>query len=280
MESAADYIHRLVKSGSRAYKALGQVFLISDQVIEGIVSASTLEPDTPLVEIGPGLGVLTRALAPKVTKMWAVELDCQKIETLTKELRGLAIDFVNKDALQLNLRELWGEKKGYLVGNLPYYITSPLIMHFLEQEDVLSGMTIMVQKEVADRIAAPPGGKTYGVLSVAVQISAQVTKVMDVQPADFWPAPKVTSSVLRLDLRPYPGFDADKKEFFRVLKAAFGQRRKTLGNSLAAGLALSKGDVVKRMRDAGISEGRRAESLSIEEFQVLTKEFAPLLRLN
>ncbi|WP_407305935.1 16S rRNA (adenine(1518)-N(6)/adenine(1519)-N(6))-dimethyltransferase RsmA [Desulfosporosinus sp. SB140] len=274
MESAAEYIQRLIKSGSRARKSLGQVFLISDQVIEGIVSASMLKADTPLVEIGPGLGVLTRALAPMVAKMWAVELDHQKIETLKRELQGFAIDFVNKDALKLNLKELWGDKKGYLVGNLPYYITSPLIMHFLEQEDVLSGMTIMVQKEVADRIAAPPGSKTYGVLSVAVQISAQVTKVMDVMPSNFWPAPKVTSSVLRLDLRPYPGFEADKKEFFRVLKAAFGQRRKTLGNSLAAGLALSKEDVIKRMRDAGISEGRRAESLSIEEFQVLTKVFA------
>lgn len=274
MENAADYVQRLIRGGSRARKSLGQVFLISDQVIEQIVSASTLRPDMPLVEIGPGLGVLTRALAPRVTKMWAVELDQHKFETLNRELKGFSIDFVHKDALELNLKELWGDKKGYLVGNLPYYITSPLIMHFLEQEEALSGMTIMVQKEVADRIAAPPGSKTYGILSVAVQISAQVTKIMDAKPNDFWPAPKVTSSVLRLDLRPYPGFVVDKKEFFRVVKAAFSQRRKTLGNSLAAGLALNKEEVIKRMQDAGISDGRRAESLSIEEFQVLTRAFA------
>ncbi|TGE36496.1 ribosomal RNA small subunit methyltransferase A [Desulfosporosinus fructosivorans] len=273
MESAAEYTQRLVKNGARAHKSMGQVFLMSDEVIDRIVSASTLEPDVPLVEIGPGLGVLTRILAPRVHKMWAVELDNHKIGILNKELSGQSIEIVNQDALKLDLSELWGEKKGYLVGNLPYYITSPLIMHFLEQADRLSGMTIMVQKEVADRIAAPPGSKTYGILSIAVQISAQVTKVMDVLPSAFWPAPKVTSAVIRLDLRPYPGFNVDTKSFFRVVKAAFSQRRKTLGNSLTGGLGLKKEEVIERMQGAGIADGRRAESLSIEEFQVLTKAF-------
>ena len=271
MENAADYTQRLIRSGARAHKSMGQVFLMSDEVIDRIVAASTLQPDVPLVEIGPGLGVLTRVLAPKVQKMWAVELDKHKIGILTKELRGQPIEIVNQDALTLNLNELWGDQKGYLVGNLPYYITSPLIMHFLEQADHLSGMTIMVQKEVADRIAAPPGSKTYGILSIAVQISAEVIKVTDVLPSAFWPAPKVTSAVIRLDLRPYPGFDVDKKDFFRVVKAAFSQRRKTLGNSLAGGLGLKKEGVIERMRSVGISDGRRAETLSIEEFQILTK---------
>ena len=274
MESAAEYTQRLVKSGARAQKSMGQNFLMSDEVIERIVSASTLQSDVPLVEIGPGLGVLTRVLASRVQKMWAVELDKHKISILNKELRGQSIEIINQDALLLNLYELWGDKKGYLVGNLPYYITSPLIMHFLEQADRLSGMTIMVQKEVGDRIAAPPGSKTYGILSIAVQISANVTKVTDVLPSAFWPAPKVTSTVLRLDLRPYPGFNVNKKkDYFRVVKAAFSQRRKTLGNSLAGGLGLKKEEVIERMQSAGISEGRRAESLSIEEFQVLTKAF-------
>jgi len=273
MENAAEYTQRLIKSGARAHKSMGQVFLMSDEVIDGIVSASTLQPDIPLVEIGPGLGVLTRVLAPNVQKMWAVELDQHKIEILNKELHGQPIEIVNQDALKLDLFELWGDKKGYLIGNLPYYITSPLIMHFLEQADRLSGMTIMVQKEVADRIAAPPGSRTYGILSIAVQISAKVTKVMNVAPTAFWPAPKVTSAVIRLDLRPYPGFDVNKKEFFRVVKAAFSQRRKTLGNSLTGGLGLRKEDVIQGLQGAGISEGRRAESLSIEEFQVLTKAF-------
>jgi len=273
MENAAEYTQRLIKSGARAHKSMGQVFLMSDEVIDGIVAASTIESDVPLVEIGPGLGVLTRILAPKVQKMWAVELDKQKIGILNKELHGQPIEIVNQDALKLDLFDLWGDKKGYLIGNLPYYITSPLIMHFLEQADRLCGMTIMVQREVANRIAAPPGSKTYGVLSIAVQISAQVTKVMDVLPSAFWPAPKVTSAVIRLDLRPYPGFDVDKKDFFRVVKAAFSQRRKTLGNSLTGGLGLRKEEVIERLQGAGISDGRRAESLSIEEFQVLTKAF-------
>jgi len=273
MENAAEYTQRLIKSGARAHKSMGQVFLMSDEVIDSIVLASTLQPDVPLVEIGPGLGVLTRVLAPRVQKMWAVELDQHKIGILNKELGGQPIEIVNQDALKLDLFDLWGDQKGYLIGNLPYYITSPLIMHFLEQADRLTGMTIMVQKEVADRIAAPPGSRTYGILSIAVQISAQVTKVMDVAPSAFWPAPKVTSAVIRLDLRPYPGFDVDKKEFFRVVKAAFSQRRKTLGNSLTGGLGLKKEDVIERMQGVGISDGRRAESLSIEEFQVLTKAF-------
>jgi len=273
VETSAEYTQRLVKYGARAHKSMGQVFLISDEVIESIVSASTVEPDVPLVEIGPGLGVLTRALAPKVPKMWAVELDNHKISILKKELKEHPIEIVHQDALKLDLKDLWGDRMGYLVGNLPYYITSPLIMHFLDQADQLSGMTIMVQKEVADRIAAGPGSKTYGILSIAVQISAKVTKVRDVSPSSFWPVPKVTSAVIRLDLRPYPGFNVNKRDFFRVVKAAFSQRRKTLGNSLAGGLGLKKEEVIERMQGAGISDGRRAESLSIEEFQVLTKAF-------
>ncbi|MGI6120508.1 MAG: 16S rRNA (adenine(1518)-N(6)/adenine(1519)-N(6))-dimethyltransferase RsmA [Desulfosporosinus sp.] len=273
MESAAEYTQRLIKSGARAQKSLGQVFLISDEVIESIVSASTLQTDIPVVELGPGLGTVTRVLAQKVPKVWAVELDIHKIEILQKEFRGLPIEIVHQDALNLNLNELWGDKKGYLVGNLPYYITTPLIMHYLKQADYLIGMTIMVQKEVADRITAAPGSKIYSLLSIAVQISAQVTKVVDVLPSAFWPAPKVNSAVLRLEFRTYPGFDVDKEDFFRVVKAAFSQRRKTIGNSLTVGLGLRKGEIKERLQYAGIPDGQRAESLSIEEFLVLTKAF-------
>ena len=275
METAAEYTQRLIKNGARANKSMGQVFLISDEVIDSIVSSSTIHPDVPLVEIGPGLGILTRALLPKVQTLWAVELDKHKIEILNREFKGFPIKIINQDALELNLKELWGEKKGYLVGNLPYYITSPLIMHFLEQDDCLNGMTIMVQKEVADRIVASPGSRTYGILSIAVQISARVSKVRDVLPDAFWPVPKVSSAVLRFDFRPYPGFDADKKLFFRIVKAAFSQRRKTLGNSLSAGLGIKKDEVIIRLKNIGIADGRRAESLSIEEFQSLTKVFEP-----
>ena len=272
MESSVDYTQRLLQAGARAQKSLGQNFLIDDQVIEQIILASELEVNTPLVEVGPGLGVLTRVLAKQVRKMWAVELDLRKMRILQRELQGLPVEIIQGDALELNLSELWGENKGYLIGNLPYYITSPLIMHFLEQSDHLSGMTIMVQEEVANRLVAKPGGKEYGVLSVAVQIAAEVGKVLRVPAQAFWPTPKVNSAVVRFWLRPYPGL-VDKIAFFKVVKAAFGQRRKTLGNSLSAGLGLSKESVSFRLAELGIDEKRRAETLSIEEFMNLTMVF-------
>ena len=272
MESSADYTQRLLRGGARAQKSLGQNFLIDDYVIEQIVSVSALEIDKPLVEVGPGLGVLTRVLAKQVKKMWAVELDQRKLGILQRELQGLPVEIIHGDALELNLSQLWGENKGFLIGNLPYYITSPLIMHFLEQDVHLTGMTIMVQEEVANRLAAKPGGKEYGILSVAVQVAAEVEKVLRVPAQAFWPAPKVNSAVVRLRLRPYPGL-VDKSAFFKVVKAAFGQRRKTLGNSLSAGLRLSKADVLEKLHELGIDEKRRAETLDIEEFLKLADGF-------
>lgn len=272
MESSADYTQRLLRRGARAQKSLGQNFLIDDNVIQQIVLASELKVDTPLVEIGPGLGVLTRVLAKQVRQMWAVELDQRKMGILHRELQGLPVEIIQGDALKLDLSDLWGENKGYLIGNLPYYITSPLIMYFLEQSAHLTGMTVMVQEEVADRIAASPGGKEYGVLSVAVQVAAEVEKVLRVPAQAFWPAPKVNSAVIRLRLRTYPGI-VDKGAFFKVVKAAFGQRRKTLSNSLSAGLGISKEYVALRLSELGINGQQRAETLSIAEFLKLSNGF-------
>lgn len=273
-ESAAEYTRRLLKEGARAHKSLGQNFLVNDMVIEKIAAVCDLTPDTLLVEIGPGLGVLTRVLAGQVDKMWAVELDRGKVELLQRELQGLPVEIIQADALILHLSQLWGDKKGFLVGNLPYYITSPLLMHFLDQSDYLQGMTVMVQKEVADRLAARPGGKTFGVLSVAVQVAAEVEKVIDVPAQSFWPAPKVTSTVVKLNLRPFPNFYVEKQIFFQVVKAAFSQRRKTLANALSAGLGVNKEKVTEILAAAGIQEQRRAETLSIEEFIELTKVYS------
>ncbi|HWQ73556.1 MAG TPA: 16S rRNA (adenine(1518)-N(6)/adenine(1519)-N(6))-dimethyltransferase RsmA [Desulfitobacteriaceae bacterium] len=269
MEKAIDYTQRLLRGGARPQKSLGQNFLIDDNVIEQIVLASKLEADTLLVEIGPGLGILTRVLAKQVSKMWAVELDGKKIGILQRELKGLPVEIINRDALKLDLADLWGERKGYLIGNLPYYITSPLIMHFLNQSNYLTGMTIMVQEEVADRLAAGVGGKEYGVLSVAVQIEAEVEKLIKVPAEAFWPRPKVNSALVRLQFRSYPGI-IDKNSFMKIVKAGFSQRRKTLANSLAAGLQLSKEFVSLRLLELGIDDKRRAETISIEEFIRLT----------
>lgn len=273
MESAFNYTQRLLRGGARAHKSLGQNFLTDDGIINEIVAASIQDSEVPIVEIGPGLGVLTRALAQEAQKVWAIELDRGKIELLTRELKGLPIEILNMDALKLDLREIWGEKKGVLVGNLPYYITSPLLMHFLEQKESLQSMVVMVQKEVADRIVAKPGGKAYGILSIAVQISAQAEKVIEVPPKAFWPAPKVTSAVVKLNVRPYPGFKVAEKDFYRVVKASFSQRRKTIGNSLSAGLGVDKKQAGLILEKAGVDDQRRAETLSIEEFQTLTEVY-------
>lgn len=271
MENAYDYTRRLLKGGAKAHKGLGQNFLTDDEVINEIVAASVKDPEVPVVEIGPGLGVLTRILAKEAQKVWAVELDRAKLGLLHRELQGLPVEILNMDALELDLRKIWGEKKGVLVGNLPYYITSPLIMHFLEQKESLQSMIVMVQKEVADRLVAKPGGKDYGILSIATQLSAHPEKILEVPPKAFLPAPKVTSAVVRFDLRPYPGFRVHEKDFFRVVKASFSQRRKTLVNSLSGGLSVDKKIVSQILAQAGIDEQRRAETLSIEEFQVVTE---------
>jgi 16S rRNA (adenine1518-N6/adenine1519-N6)-dimethyltransferase len=265
LESALDYTQRLLRRGARAYKSLGQNFLIDDEVIAQIVQASELNPDTLLVEVGPGLGVLTRVLARQVQKMWAVELDRKKIAILQRELQGLPVEIIYGDALQLELTQLWGNSQGFLIGNLPYYITSPLIMHFLEQSASLTGMTIMVQEEVANRLAAHAGSKDYGVLSVAVQIAAEVEKVTRVPAEAFWPVPKVNSAVVRLRLRPFPGI-RDKEALLKIVKAGFSQRRKTLVNSLSAALQLPKEIVSLKLGELGIDERRRSETVSIEEF--------------
>lgn len=272
-EKAADYTKRLLKSGAKARKALGQNFLIDDRVIAEIIQASELDPETPVVEIGPGLGVLTRELAQAVDELWAVELDEAKVGLLKKELQGMKVQILHQDALTLDLRKLWGERQGYLIGNLPYYITSPLLNHFLSQTGSLTGMTVMVQKEVAERIIAAPGSKAYGILSIAIQISAEVTKALNVPASAFSPAPKVESAVIRLRVRPYPNFRVERQAFFRIVKGAFAQRRKNLGNTLSAALNIPKAVALNLLSEAGVSGERRAETLSIEEFQTLTEVF-------
>lgn len=271
MESASQYTKRLLRQGAQAHHSLGQNFLVDDRVIQGIVENSRLESDVPLLEVGPGLGTLTRVLARQVIEMWAVELDTHKIPLLRRELQGLPVEILHENALNLDLAALWPGRKGYVIGNLPYYITSPLLNHFLAQAASLTGMTVMVQKEVADRLVASPGSRTYGILSIAVQLAADVEQVMEVPASAFWPPPKVKSAVVKLVPRPYPGFHTDQARFFRTVKAAFGQRRKNLANSLTAGLNLTKERVVGLLGEAGIDGQRRAETLSIEEFQTLAE---------
>lgn len=266
-ETAADYTRRVLRHGGRAKKSLGQNFLVDDFVIERIVQEGIPEEDIPLVEIGPGLGGLTRVLMTRTQRLWAIELDLEKVELLQREFAESPVNFLHADALKVNLTDLWGKEKGWLVGNLPYYITNPLLMHFLEQEEYLQGMTVMVQKEVADRMMAQPGGRNYGILSIALQLAAEVKKLFDVPPSAFLPQPKVTSTVLKLKIRRYPGFEVERPLFFKVIKAAFGQRRKNLSNSLSAGLGKPKEEILSVLQAIGIDGNLRAENISILDYQ-------------
>jgi len=266
-ESAEEYTRRVLGPRGRAKKSLGQNFLTDDSIIQNIVEKGIPEADFPVVEIGSGPGGLTRALLRKIRRLWAVELDREKIEILRREFTGEQPVIWQGDALKLNLTDIWGKEKGWLIGNLPYYITNPLLNHFLEQKDSLLGMTVMVQKEVADRIIAKPGGREYGILSIAIQLEAEVTRLFDVPPTAFRPQPRVTSTVLRLDIRPFPGFTAGRPSFFRVVRAAFAQRRKTLLNTLSAGLNMPKEKVGEMLEAVGIDSKMRAEELGILDYQ-------------
>ncbi len=271
-ETALAYTRRMLRQGGRAKKYLGQNFLVDDDIISRIVNEGIPEQNMPLIEIGPGPGGLTRELIKLKQRLWAVELDQEKVQLLSQEF-GHNLKLIHMDALRLQLQELWGNERGWLIGNLPYYITNPLLMHFLSQKDSLYGMTVMVQKEVADRMVAQPGIKDYGILSIAVQLSANVYKLFDVPPAAFLPQPKVTSTVLKLDIRSYPGFDVNEAIFLKVVKAAFSQRRKTLLNTLVAGLGLNKNEVSEILLSIGIKEKSRAEEITIIDYQQITKSY-------
>lgn len=271
METAFAYTRRILKKYElQARKSLGQNFLVDDGVLTRIITGSGLGQGDKVLEVGPGTGALTRKLIELAGQVWAVELDDILSEVLKEEFRPVSrVKIIHSDALQLYVGDLGlapGEKLK-LIANLPYYITSPLIRHFLNQRNYFSSMTVMVQEEVARRIVARPGSKDYGVLSIAVQVYSQASILFTVSPGSFMPAPKVSSAVVRLDLLENPRVDPELEEhFFKVIKAAFGQRRKTLINSLSQGLSLDKESVTLIVQRLEIPLQARAESLSIEVF--------------
>ena len=270
IESAETYTTRLLRKSPRIRKSLGQNFLIDDTVITDIVDQ--VPPEAPLLEIGAGLGVMTRYFICRNQEFWAIELDRDKATLLETEYGDSHVTLLTGNALDTDLARLWPKRRGWIVGNLPYYITNPLVMHFLAQKNLLQAMTIMVQKEVATRICAVPGGKDYGILSIAVQASAHPEPLFDVPPTAFIPAPKVVSTVLTLHIRPHPDLmGTDEESFFRVVKAAFSTRRKIIANTLASGLSLDKSYVLDVLRQTGIEATRRPETLSIAEFCSLTQ---------
>ncbi|MBO8127819.1 MAG: 16S rRNA (adenine(1518)-N(6)/adenine(1519)-N(6))-dimethyltransferase RsmA [Peptococcaceae bacterium] len=257
----------------RPRKSLGQNFLLSHGVLEQIVAAAALEPDDVVLEIGPGLGVLTRELAAAGAKVIALELDRGFLTVLQESLADCDnVELVHGDALKIDLRALMAQKSNNgrfkLVSNLPYYITTPLVTRVLEEEMPLERMVIMVQKEVAARFTALPGTKEYGSLSVLVQYYTRPSIVCRVSRRAFYPPPEVDSAVVKLVKRDVPAVRvANRSLFFKIVRAAFAQRRKVLPKALAgAGLAASKDEWAKILQSAGIDPRRRGETLSLEEF--------------
>lgn len=262
--------------GFRFSKSLGQNFLIEKSVLEKIIDGAEITEADNVLEIGPGIGTLTRYLAESAKKVVSVEIDSSLLPILKETLQDLPnTTVVHGDVLQVNLKELIAEQFDNIppkvVANLPYYVTTPIVMKFLEEEIPVTDLVVMVQKEVADRMAAKPGGKDYGSLSVAVQYFCDPQILFKVATGCFMPAPTVESSVIRLKVLKQPKVEVvSRKMFFATVRGAFGKRRKTLLNALSdSGLTLSKEQVRSALATAGIDPTRRAETLSIEEFATL-----------
>lgn len=254
----------------RAKKSLGQNFLKDPHYLNKIADAAQVGAEDQVLEIGPGLGNLTRVLAERAKKVLALELDERLITHLRQEFGSLRdIDIVQTDALVYDYASLPGRWK--VVANLPYYISTPIIQKLIAHRTKFSTLTLMLQKEVAERIAASPGGKEYGYLSVFVQFYAVPRMEFPVPPGAFTPRPEVDSAVITLTVRSQPAFALRDEDFFiRVAKAAFSQRRKTLRNSLKQlGIPAEKMETVRSR--TGIDLLRRAETLTVEEFGLLTE---------
>lgn len=267
----------LSEHGFTFSKSLGQNFLINPTVCPRMAEACGADSDTGVLEIGAGIGVLTAELAKRAKKVVSLELDTRLIPVLAETLGEFSnVEILNADVLKIDLNKLIDDCfQGMHVAvcaNLPYYITSPVIMALLESRIPVDAVTVMVQKEAAARLCAPVGSRDAGAVTVAVNYYAQAEKLFDVSAGSFMPAPKVDSSVIRLNIRKEPPVEvSDEKFFFRVIKAAFGQRRKTASNSLSAGLGIPKDKVSSAIAAAGFDPSVRAESLTMQELARLSE---------
>ncbi|WP_085834077.1 16S rRNA (adenine(1518)-N(6)/adenine(1519)-N(6))-dimethyltransferase RsmA [Clostridium merdae] len=262
----------LGRHGFHFSKALGQNFLINPMVCPRMAEESGASPESGVLEVGPGIGVLTRELAESAQKVVSVELDRRLLPVLEETLADYDnVTIVNEDVLKLDIKELLErEFAGMPVSvcaNLPYYITSPVIMRFLEERLDITALTVMVQKEAARRICAKPGTRECGAVTIAVHYYAEPEILFEVSRGSFMPAPNVDSSVIRLTLRKEPAVKVeDEAGFFKLIRAAFGQRRKTMLNSVSAGLSLPKETVGTALDAAGLDRRVRAEQLTMQNF--------------
>lgn len=280
--NARHTIEILKKYAFASQKRYGQNFLIDFHVLEKIIGAAQIGPEDLVLEIGPGIGTLTQYLADAAGKVIAVEIDHSLIPILQDTLQGFSnIEVIHGDILKVDLEELIEEQgKGKnikVVANLPYYITTPILMDLLEKRIPATSITVMVQKEVAKRMCAGPGSKDHGALSLAVQYHAHPSIVANVPPNCFIPRPKVGSTVVQLKVYDrLPVDPIDERLMFQIIRASFNQRRKTLVNGLKnfSGLSLKKEDILDALERCGLSADIRGEDLSLEKFAELSDIFA------
>lgn len=267
----------------RANKSLGQNFLIDDKVVEGIINGSDVNKDDLVIEIGPGLGTLTKYLLEKAKKVICVELDNKMINILEDRFKLYDnFELLHNDILKVDLNSIIKKEKEQsdikqvkIVANLPYYITTPIIMKLLEDKLDLDSITVMIQKEVADRLIATPGDKDTGAITYSVYYYATSKSLLEVPKDSFIPEPEVTSEVIKLEIRKEPPVEVKNKEvMFRIIKSAFMQRRKTLLNALTnTKVFLNKEEGLKILNKLNLPEDVRAEKLTLQAFADITNEF-------
>lgn len=268
----------LSRHGFQFSKSLGQNFLINPSVCPRMAQQSGADASTGVLEIGPGIGVLTTELAKVAGKVVTVEVDSRLLPVLEETVGHLSnVQVVHGDILKLDLSKLLGQyfpdMDVVVCANLPYYITSPILMALLESGLPFRSITVMVQKEAADRICAAPGTRASGAISAAVHYYAAPQMLFPVSRGSFLPAPNVDSCVIRLDLHPTPPVNVtNERRFFALIKAAFGQRRKTASNSISAGLGIPKSTVSDALKTLGFPPSIRAEQLTLEQFAALNEQ--------
>ena len=263
-------------------KSLGQNFLVDDSVPKDIVLGAEVDENDLVIEIGPGVGTLTAQLLNKAKKVVAIELDNDLIPILTEEMgNNPKFTLIHNDALKINFNEIIGEEKSVkLVANLPYYVTTPIIVKLLKEKYNFKSLTIMIQKEVAERMDAEPGNKDYGSLSLLVQYYCNTKIIRKVPPQCFIPRPKVDSIVIRLDRLDEPKVKVEnEKLFFEIIRSSFNMRRKTLWNGVK-NIGLPKEKLELAFEEAGVDPKRRGETLTIEEFAVLSDKINKYLKMN
>lgn len=271
----------LSRHGFSFSKGLGQNFLINPTVCPRMAEMGNAQPGWGMIEIGAGVGVLTAELAQRADKVVCIEIDSRLLPILDETLAEYDnIKIVNQDVLKVDLHKLIAEEFPNMpvavCANLPYYITSPIIMNLLESRLPISSLTVMVQKEAAQRICAMPGSREVGAVSIAVRYYCEPKVLFQVSRGSFMPAPDVDSTVIRLDIRKQPTVDVKREEdFFRVVKSAFSQRRKTLSNTLSSGLSMNKTQIAELLERAGVASNLRAEQLSMQQFADIANALNP-----